>query len=143
MTTLAFFLEEPSAKEMLIQLLPRFLPPDIVPKFVVFKGKQDLEKQLVKKLRGWCVPDTKFVVMRDQDAADCLAIKARLIELCQQAGKPEALVRIACHELETFYLGDLAAVEEGLGVNGLAAKQQVRKFREPDAVHSPSVELAN
>lgn len=71
----------------------------------VFKGKQDLEKQLVKRLRGWRSPDTKFVVMRDQDAADCHDVKARLVELCRQAGKPETLVRVACRELESFFFG--------------------------------------
>ena len=52
MRTLVFFLEEPSAREMLKGLLPRFLPPDVESRFVVFEGKQDLEKQLEKKLRG-------------------------------------------------------------------------------------------
>jgi len=50
--TLVFFLEEPSAREILKGLLPRLLPPDVEPRFVVFEGKQHLDKQLVKKLRG-------------------------------------------------------------------------------------------
>lgn len=32
-----------------------------------FKGKHDLEKQLVRKLRGYRVPAAKFIVMRDKD----------------------------------------------------------------------------
>ena len=65
MKTLVFCLEEPSAKAMLEGVLPRMLPGSLAVKFIIFKGKQDLEKQLVKRLRGWRAPDTQFVVMRD------------------------------------------------------------------------------
>ncbi|MBW2298116.1 MAG: hypothetical protein JRF32_10985 [Deltaproteobacteria bacterium] len=88
MKTIVFCLEEPSAKEMLKGVLPRILPDDVSTKYIIFQGKQDLEKRLVKRLRGWCTPDTKFVVMRDQDMADCHDVKARLVHLCEQAGKP-------------------------------------------------------
>jgi hypothetical protein len=59
------------------------------------------------------LPDSFFVVLRDQDSGDCLEIKERLMALCGRAGKEDALVRIACRELESFYLGDLKAVERG------------------------------
>lgn len=68
MRTLVFFLEEPSAKAMLEGLLPRLLPEDVHPRFVVFEGKQDLEKQLERRLRGWVQPDSAFLVLRDQDS---------------------------------------------------------------------------
>ena len=51
------------------------------------------------------------------------------------------LVRVACRELESFYLGDLAAVEKGLGLKGLKKKQQGKKFRNPDALGNPANEL--
>lgn len=133
MKTIVFFLEEPSAKEMLIGVLPRLLPENIQVRYIVFQGKQDLEKNLRRKLHGWRVPDSVFVVMRDQDSGDCRAIKAKLADLCREAGQDGVLVRVACRELESFYLGDLAAVEQGLGLKGLKMHQQGRKFREPDA----------
>ena len=74
MTTLVFFLEEPSAAAMLKHLLPRLLPNHVTLRFIILQGKQDLEKQLIKRLRGWRTPNTKFVVMRDQDAADCRVV---------------------------------------------------------------------
>ena len=139
--TVVFFLEEPSAREMLGGLLPRLLPRDVAVRYVVFQGKQDLEKNLTKRLRGWRLPDSAFVVMRDQDSSDCRAVKAKLAGLCHESGKREALVRVACHELESFYLGDLAAVEKGLGLKGVREQQQNRKFRSPDTLESPSREL--
>ena len=51
------------------------------------------------------------------------------------------MVRIACRELEAFYLGDLAAVETGLGIPGLKRKQQRASYRDPDSVVKPSREL--
>jgi len=51
MSELVVFLEEASAKAMLEGLLPRILP-NLPIRFVVFEGKQDLERQLEKRLRG-------------------------------------------------------------------------------------------
>lgn len=141
MKTVVFFLEEPSAREMLQGLLPRLLPEGVITRFIVFKGKQDLEKNLVGKLRGWRLPKSVFVIIRDQDAGDCQAIKQKLLNLCIQAGKGDALVRIACRELESFFLGDLDAVEKGLELSGLAKLQENRKYRTPDSLSNPSTEL--
>lgn len=141
MMTLVFFLEEPSAKEMLQGLLPKILPEHIVPRFIIFQGKQDLEKQLIRKLRLWKQPDSRFIVLRDQDAGNCRKIKQNLVKKCQEAGQPDAVVRIACHELESFYLGDLQAVEKGLAISCLAKRQKQKKFRQPDTLPGPAHEL--
>lgn len=141
MMTLVFFLEEPSAKEMLQGILPKLLPEHVTPRFIIFEGKQDLEKQLIRKMKGWNTPNSRFIVMRDQDSGDCLKIKESLLEKCREAGKSDAIVRIACHELETFYLGDLQAVEQGLKLKGLAKSQMNKKYREPDTLTNPAQEL--
>lgn len=141
MTRLVFFLEEPSAREMLKGLLPRLLPGDTVPQYVVFEGKNDMKKQLPKKLRGWRAPDSRFVVLCDKDGADCVRVKSELVEICHETGRPGALVRIACHELESWYLGDLNAVERGTGLSGLARRQKRAKYRNPDRLANPVQEL--
>ncbi|MFP4419033.1 MAG: DUF4276 family protein [Desulfococcaceae bacterium] len=141
MTALVFFLEEPSAAEMLKGLLPRVLPEGIPVEYRPFEGKQDLEKRLPRLLRAWRRPNCRFVVIRDQDAGDCQILKRRLVNLCKEGGSPNVLIRIACRELESFYLGDFAAVEKGLELKGIARKQNGRKFRTPDQLRSPSREL--
>jgi hypothetical protein len=141
MRSIVFFLEEPSAKEMLTGVLPRILPENVQIKYIVFQGKQHLEKSLKNKLRGWNTPNSAFVVMCDKDSGDCKAIKAKLVNLCREAGRDDVLVRIACRELESFYLGDLTAVEKGLGINGLKRQQQNRKFRNPDGLNNAAEEL--
>ena len=142
MTCLVFFLEEKSAEIMLEGILPQILPEGVEHKCVVFEEKQDLEKRLPKRLRGWQhIEETKFIVLRDQDSADCRLIKQRLVEICQKAGRPETLVRIACRELESFYLGDLAAVGQAFDKANLGRQQEGRKFRNPDMLSNPVQEL--
>ena len=68
MKTIVFFLEEPSAREMLAAILPRILPDGMQIRYVVFQGKQDLEKNLKAKLGAGCcrVPSLLLCVIRIQ-----------------------------------------------------------------------------
>jgi hypothetical protein len=136
-----FFLKEPSAEDFLRGYLPPFLPPGVSLHFQVFEGKQDLEKRLELRLRHWCLPDSQFIVMRDQDSGDCVQIKANLKRLCRKAGRDDAVVRIACRELEAFFVGDMEAVATAFDKPGLAKHARSAKFKNPDALGSPSDEL--
>jgi hypothetical protein len=141
MIELVFFLEEASARAMLEGFLPKIIPSTIKCRYVVFDGKQDLEKQMVKRMKGYLVPYARFVVLRDKDSEDCHVVKERLVAKCVEANKPNALVRIACHELESWYLGDLRAVEQGLQVGGLVRYQNIKPYNKPDDIHVPSQHL--
>ncbi|MEK7674485.1 MAG: DUF4276 family protein [Verrucomicrobiota bacterium] len=138
MSEIVFFLEEPSAEALLKTMLPRVLPPETSFRCVVFEGKQDLEKQLVRRMRGYRNPQARFVVLRDQDSADCKTVKHGLRQKCLEAGRPKAIVRIACRELESWYWADLAAVEAALDQKGLRRLQNKRRYQEPDKLQSPS-----
>lgn len=140
MKHLVFLLEEESAKEMLSNLMPR-VAPEATYRFITFEGKTDLENNIVRKLRGYNLPNSYFIILRDQDSGDCHIIKNGLTEKCITAFKPNALVRIACRELESWYLADLNAVEEALKISGLQSKQNKAKFRNPDELPNPSDEL--
>ena len=72
---------------------PTILPSDVTPCYRIFRGKQDLEKNLVCKLQQWRLPQSSVVVLRDQDLGDCHAIKQQLTKLCQDAGTANALVK--------------------------------------------------
>jgi ketosteroid isomerase-like protein len=67
-------------------------------RYCVHEGKQDLEKHLKNRIKYWKTPETVFVVMRVQESGDCLAIKRKLKAECEAAGRPDAIIRIACHE---------------------------------------------
>ena len=143
MTELVFFLEEESARALLLGLCPRLIPATspIEVRFIVFEGKQDLDRELERKLRGYLNRRARFIVLRDPDRADCRKVKRALVARCERAGRPDAVVRIACRELEAFYLGDLRAEELGLRVGGLLPKRNKARFRDPDRLPSPSLEL--
>jgi hypothetical protein len=142
MTNLVFLLEELSAKVLLEGLLPRVLPMDrFVIRYVPFEGKQDLHKQLVRKIRNWRAPDTKFIVLRDQDSANCKTVKQALADLCFQAGRPDTIVRVACREIESWYLGDLVAVEAALELENLQRWSRKPKNSQPDLLQNPSATL--
>jgi hypothetical protein len=143
MREIVFLLEEESARAMLESLLPRLLDTEIGYRLIAFEGKQDLEKQLPRKIRAYRNPLARFIVLRDQDNhPDCREVKRNLLDLCAQSGrKDDCLVRIACTELESFYLADLAAVEIALDFPRLSSQQTNKKFRTPDTIHKPSNEL--
>jgi hypothetical protein len=143
MKELVFLLEERSAEIMLRGILPRIIGPDFNTRFIPFEGKQDLEKQMERKLRGYLKPEAVFFIIRDQDSAKCEEIKRRLKQKCGNAGKPDAVVRIVCRSLESWYLADLSAVEKAFSLSNLARRQDERKFRNPDQVENPLIELRN
>ena len=143
MKEIVFLLEESSAKFMLQSLLPRVLQnTGIHFRCIPFEGKQDLEKQLVRKIRAY-QHQARFIVLRDQDShPDCRQVKENLLDLCDETGKADKCrVRIACRELEAFYLADLQAVEQALGITGISGKQHSSRFRSPDQMENPSAAL--
>jgi len=133
-----FLLEEPSMKAFLESFLPRLVPGlDFL--CIRHEGKQDLEKSIPRKLRAF--QQARFVIVRDNDGAQCKRLKARLRALCKKGGRPDALIRIVCQELEAWYLGALSAVAEEYGRPDLKALDQKRAFRDPDKLGSPSQKL--
>ena len=79
------------------------------------KGRSDLEKSIPRKLRAWREPGVRFVILRDNDGDDCVRLKRRLVQSCQQAGRPDTVVRIVCQELEAWYLGEPDALADAFG----------------------------
>ena len=142
MSALVFLLEEESAKNMLEGIVPRLVPEGVHVQYMTFSGKQDLEKQMERKIRLWMEPDSRFIILRDQDSGNCLDIKARLLDIVQNTGKADVcLVRIACHELESFFLGDLEAVGQALNIPSISKKQNKNPYRRPDSIVNAAEEL--
>jgi hypothetical protein len=139
---IVFLLEDESMCAALEEgLLPRIVPQGIFCKCFPHRGKTDLEKSIVDTIQNWREPGVHFVVLQDKDSKDCRKVKANLVDLCAEAGRPDTLIRVACCELESWFLGDLAAVEKALGLKGLANRQGQAKFRDPDALNNASQEL--
>lgn len=139
MSTLVALVEEPSTALFLKAVLPLILPDGVYLQTISFQGKQDLERGLERKLKAWLRPDSKFLVVRDRDSENCVAVKKRLERICRAAGRENVLIRIACGELESFFLGDLRAV--GLAFGKKMPSQHKGKFRDPDQLGNAAEEL--
>lgn len=142
MKHLVFLLEELSARRFLESVMLRITPSCRIT-YLHFEGKSDLEKNIVRKIKYWREPDSLFVILRDQDKGDCREIKSRIRKLCEESGKSDdCIIRMVCRELETFFLGELSAVELACSRKGLAKKFQGKEaFRNPDNIEKPSHKL--
>ena len=141
MNRMVFLLEEPSMKALLDGLLPRLFP-DLMFQCVPHDGKTDLEKSIPRKLRAWREPGVRFVVVRDNDRGDCLALKKRLENLCSVRPQRDVIIRIVCQELEAWYLAEPDALAEAFEMESLRRIGARRGFRQPDRVSYPYREPA-
>lgn len=135
-----FMTEEPSMAVLLEHLLPSIIPAEVHHRIIRHQGKQDLQASIPRKLRAWN-KSAHFVIVHDQDSHDCLQLKAHLLALCQQSGRADSLVRIVCHELESWFLGDLHALELAYQEKGLAKLQSRKKYWQPDRLANAKQEL--
>lgn len=112
-----FLLEEPSMENVLREILPQILPEGFYVNGNCFlrphQGKSDLKKSIPSKVRvasNFSIP-TKIIIVQDQDSNDCIELKKELAGICLKNGNCPVLIRIACRELENWYLGDMKAIE--------------------------------
>ena len=138
---LVFMLEEKSAKNFLEAILPQILPSCVSWRCIAHQGKGDLRKDISKKMQRWQNPKARFIILQDQDAADCKKLKSDLKKLCDSTPHPNALVRIACRELESWYWGDLEAVEKAYPGNKIGRLRNRARYRKPDNIVAPSEAL--
>lgn len=124
-------------QNLLEGLLPRLFP-GLQFDCIAHEGKTDLERSIPRKLRAWREPGVRFVILRDNDSGDCIALKDRLSQLCREGGRDDALVRIVCQELEAWYLGDLEALAAGFPDANLRRISNRPRYRAPDSLVNPS-----
>ncbi len=138
---IVFLLEEPSMKELLTGLIPRFFP-DLVFQCIPHQGKSDLDKSIPRKLSAWREPGIRFVIVRDNDNADPAETHRKLSVICAERGRPDTIVRLVCQELESWYIGDLAALEAAYPNTNVNTPRLKKKYHFPDTWHKPSVEVS-
>ncbi len=139
-----FLLEEPSMQAFLEDWLPRVFPGWIKGQHflcIPHEGKSDLDRSLGIKLKAWRLPDDRFVIVRDNDNTDCLALKAKLRKQCSAAGRPDTLIRLICQELESWYLGDLPALARALEIPKIDTEANRKRYQHPDDWHKPSEQV--
>jgi hypothetical protein len=136
-----FLLEEPSMANALKIILPQILPKGFELGINCFlrphQGKQDLKKSIPKKIKTFSkfyIP-SKIIIVHDQDSNDCKILKSELAKLCGDNGNCPVLIRIACRELENWYLGDMAAINKIYSDFKPKNHRYKSKFRTVDNTH--------
>lgn len=146
---LEILVEERSMEQFLNEFLPRILPAGfVIGQNCIIKphnGKSDLQRKLPNTVRAyqrypWPV---RLLIIHDQDSNDCINLKEKLTHLIV-GNNPNVpfLVRIACRELENWYLGDLAAVEAVYPRSNASRSAHRAKFRNPDNLNGSQEMLA-
>jgi hypothetical protein len=136
--------EEASMEKFLNVALKKLLPVDANFIVIPHEGKQDLEKSIPKKLKAWRNNDEvryQFFIIRDKDSGNCEEIKDNLELLCKNAGREDAVIIIAVHELEAWFIGDLKAVGKAYDIKNLSTKQNKKLYRNPDKIANASQTL--
>ena len=133
---IVFLLEELSMKYLLDGILPKILPDGVLFQTIPHNGKSALKRSLPRKIRGWNEPDVRFVVVCDQDTADCIELKKQLMVLCNKDGQ-QVMIRIVCHELEAWYFGDMEAIVTAYGDRRISEIANKKQYRIPDSIPNP------
>lgn len=143
MKSLVFLLEEPSAQDALEGFLPHIISNEVKVTYLVFEGKQDLEKRMIRTLRAWRQTEARFIILRDQDCGDCHSIKADLLARCSQSERADRCkVRIACRELEAWFIGDWHSVAKAFDNPKLSKLQNKSIYRDDlENLSNPVAEL--
>lgn len=147
MTQIEFLVEEPSAEEALRHVLPKLVRGRAQWKLVNLGSKYKLLKALPNRLAAYRDriargERLRVVVLVDRDGDDCAALKQKLEDMARTAGlttktRPDAqgrfhvVNRIAVEELESWFIGDPAALRQAF--SSLPAIDTGRGlFRNPD-----------
>jgi hypothetical protein len=142
MKRLEFLLEEQSMASFLRGFLPKILPEGYVYNTNYFlrphQGKSDLLKSIPRKIKTQYGEDTIVIILHDQDSNNCVALKQEIDAVCTKncAESNQYLIRIVCRELESWYLGDLNAVEQAFPKFKAQQYQKKAKFRNPDLLNA-------
>jgi len=141
MGRIEILVEEPSMVECLSELLPKVVPEKWVLNENYFirkhQGKSDLQKSIPTKIRAFNYfrEPIAVIILHDQDSADCKILKEKLKTICGTTDIP-IVIRIVCRELESWYLGDLKAIE--MAYPGFKSSNYIGKaqFRNPDNLNA-------
>jgi len=134
MNDIVVFAEEPSGAIVARALAHKL---DLGERVLVVEqqGWGDLQTSFPRKMAHWG-GEPRFIVMRDNDNADCRRLKKTLEAMIPRRVANRVKIRLVLQELESWYIGDpQALLEAGLIGDKDAASWSKRSiFRNPDAI---------
>ena len=142
MIHLHVFTEESSAGIVFNSLLPAILPESVTFSIYSHQGKEDLKKALTTTVPSLSkIPGARILITQDQDNDDCTLVKKELSNLLNNTCHSPYLIRVICRELESWFLGDLSALEAIFPRVRPEKYRGTQKFRNVDDIKKPSMML--
>lgn len=142
MKHLFIYTEEPSIKIVFDRILTQILSEDIAYRIFVHQGKNDLIYGIKNTLPKICkIPDSRILITRDQDSADCKKIKVELDTIVKTICARNYKIRIICRELESWFLGDMDAIAQAYPRFHPEQYRNKKAYRNVDLIQSPSKHL--
>lgn len=141
MGRIEILVEEVSMEECLRNLLPKIVPAHWILDENYFirphQGKSDLKKSIPVKMKvfnNWH-EQIAVIILHDQDSADCRILKQNIKTWCGDYNK-SLLIRIVCKELESWYLGDMLAIEKAYPKFKSSNFIYKARFKNPDNLNA-------
>ena len=151
-----FLVEEPSTEKALRGFLPKIIPQEVIWDIKNLGCKSRLLAELPKRLTGYANMlkagmDKRVVILVDRDDEDCEKLKKQLEKMAKEAGlatkkhplkgRWQVVTRIACEELEAWFLGDPEALCQAYPKIP-AGYITGQKYRAPDEIKGGTWEAA-
>lgn len=151
MARIEILTEEPSMRDVLEIILPKILSKKWILGENYFirphQGKSDLQKSIPRKVKVFSnyYEPAGVIIIHDQDSHDCKELKNKLLMLSKSETSDDTLcpllIRIACRELEAWYLGDMKAIQAAYPRFKAEQYTKKEKFRNPDNLNNTAEEL--
>lgn len=139
---LYIFTEESSAEICFKSVLSQAIPSSQSFKIFAHRGREDLKQALRKALPVISREQgAKILITIDQDKHDCKTLKKELQEIIRGNCQCPNKIRIVCKELESWFLGDLAAISKAYPRFKPEKYHNKSEMRNVDEIEQPSKKL--
>ncbi|MFM6253834.1 MAG: DUF4276 family protein [Dolichospermum sp.] len=134
-----FLVEEASTEIALNLIVPKIIGNIHTFKIHNFQSKDRLLKRLPERMKAYdnFIPDDwRIVILVDEDRSDCQELKKKLYNASSVVTQKKGnivLHRIVVEELESWFIGDVAAIRTEYEKIPASLSQQA-KFRDPDTI---------
>lgn len=134
-----FLVEEASTEIALNLIVPKIIGNIHTFNIHNFQNKDRLLKRLPERMKAYAnfIPDDwRIVILVDEDRSDCQELKKKLYDASSVVTQKKGnivLHRIVVEELESWFIGDVAAIRAEYEKIPASLSQQA-KFRNPDTI---------
>jgi hypothetical protein len=125
-------LVEEKSSAVIIEHLSASLELDRQVTILSHDGFGDLKNSIPRKLNAEHHELTRFIILCDADNTNCIERKRQLFDLVPHAKRSRTIIRIACRELEAWYIAQPEALRRGGAIKNKIPRTILS--RDPDQI---------